>query len=720
MDLSPGEALFESRLPTFRAQGPAPLHVVHHTDARFTLDLGLTDTPTGASKEVSRQAPTTQPGPPSWATPEGQQGAPVESPGPAPTDDAAHRSLSRLQEVGCARSTADAALIEAIIDVLTAARERLLHDKGLVGVELGRGQERSLEADVRRVAVAEVGAVLGFGITESQALVGLSSAAGDLRDVVLGALRRGEVTWPMVRVFWESSSRLDESQRMLVAMSLFGKDTGLACEERLGCDGDLLGRPWGDGSYRKACEREIRACEGTDVAGERERRRRAYARRRASVRVHDDGTATLSVTGPAVTLVAVQQRIDRIARRIRASGDERNLDKLRCDTIASLLLYGTIQLPGPVDAQQHPEGARDQDGQHDPDGQCAPCDEAREAEGPHDHGASQDHGESHDADVISPEGLEEIARVVNAQPLTQVQVVVPFAVLGNALPLCVSCAGTIDPGAPPGRPPRSTGSTPTRSSPPGPPDPRPADQDPRPLDQHPNLSDVPAPRDGPRRGLVGEVLGPGSHYITPGQARELALLPGTTLHRLVVDPLDGRLVERSIATYRPDADMRRQVVAADVYSRAPGPRTGSHACELDHVTPYGWAGGETSEVNLALLGKAPHLLKTLKAWRAVMGERRDLTFTTLLGHIVRTRTHDYRQYAHLRDTEDLEDRRDLANRAVYAALAGQPEHRCRRRGDAWLSLTHTDDEGGARPGPPPRAQTLDEVLGTTSEDDGRS
>ena len=100
-----------------------------------------------------------------------------------------------------------------------------------------------------------------------------------------------------------------------------------------------------------------------------------------------------------------------------------------------------------------------------------------------------------------------------------------------------------------------------------------------------------------------------------------------------------------------------------------------------------------------------------------MGDRRDLTFTTLLDNVVRTRSHDYRQYLHVREHDDLEDRRDLANRALYAALAARPEHRFRRRVGAWLTLTHTDEAGGTRPSTPPRPEGLDEVLGTTGDDD---
>ena len=221
---------------------------------------------------------------------------------------------------------------------------------------------------------------------------------------------------------------------------------------------------------------------------------------------------------------------------------------------------------------------------------------------------------------------------------------------------------------------------------------------------------------------MAEVLGPNPFFITDGHARELALLPGTTLHRLVTDPRDGRLVERTITAYEPDTDMRRQVKAADVYSRAPGPRAWSGAGELDHVTPHGWAGGTTTETNLALLARRPHRYKTDKQWHVTIGARRDLTFTTLLGQVATTRVHDYRTYLDQRGHEDLTDqhdtdprgtaRRDAANRLLTAALADPgPDQRRRNTRRDWLHLDHTDPTTGrTRPGPHPDHPTLHDLL----------
>ena len=188
-------------------------------------------------------------------------------------------------------------------------------------------------------------------------------------------------------------------------------------------------------------------------------------------------------------------------------------------------------------------------------------------------------------------------------------------------------------------------------------------------------------------GTVAELLGLHPAFLTPGEARELALAPGTTMHRILVDPVDGRCIERTIASYRPDADMRRQIAAADVYGRGPGERTPPQRWQIDHEHEH-QDGGPTAETNLNGKGVFFHAVKTARLWSSVMNQRRDLTWTTLLKQVVTTRGHDYRQYLARLDTlapgpraraEEVTasgqdgstsaDRADLANQLLYAAIA---------------------------------------------------
>ncbi|AXH96320.1 hypothetical protein [Ornithinimicrobium avium] len=555
------------------------------------------------------------------------------------------------------RSRAEADLVVAVRGVVERVQERERERRAGRGEPL-TGGSRALSRGVRLAAIGEIEVALGFSAWEAGLLVRAATAAEPLAGMVDAALRAGETTWVQVRWFYEKTASLEDDRRLLVAAALFGDDPGLAAGDRLGPEGDLHGRAWSVPSFRAALDAEVTACRGSDVAAERAARARAYAARRTWTRVHEDGVATLSIRGPVASVLAAGQRLERGARGVRAAGDPRTLGQLGVDVGLGLLTYATVALHGCPDKQPDPAT----------DAVSADAVSGHPVSG-HPVSGGESAGGVLFEEVIAPQDMELLARVVNGLPPVALQVVLPYSTRDTGQQEAVHNR------------PHGAGQDCARRGPPG--------------------------RSG--RGRVGEVLGPNPFFVSEGHARELALMPGSTLHRLVVDPRDGRLVERTIKGYRPDADMRRQVVAADVYSRAPGAR--ARTGELDHVTPYGWAGGPTSEVNLALLAKRPHRYKTEGTWQVEIGARRDLTFTTLLGQVVTTRVHDYRTYLRRVHPDDLEDRRDLAGQLLQAALAERAGIQGRRRGDG-LTTEHTDpDTGQTRPGPRPDQPTIDDLLG---------
>ncbi|WP_151524404.1 HNH endonuclease signature motif containing protein [Serinicoccus kebangsaanensis] len=561
-------------------------------------------------------------------------------------------ALGALGVIGAARAGLDARLIEAARVVVATTGQALLAGKGFTSVdELTDARRRAWRAEAKRAACAEIEATLGLGVTETRQLVGIACAPVDVRAPVLAALDTGEITWGMVRDFWRRCAGLTSDDAALVAESLFGTDPATAAPERLTPDDALRGTPWPAADYKAALEREAVRAEGVDVQAERERRRAAYQSRRASMVVEDDGTATLTVTGPLIAMVAAHTRIERAARLLRKQGDTRTLDQLRADIASALLVHGDLPLPGARPAPATGTPATNNDAATNADAAAAETDA--------------------DATLawreLQTPDLEHIARVVTGMPTVQLQVIVPWDAL-TGTPACVhthdrTARGAIDP---------------------------------------------------PPRRDVAQLLGHHSAYLTPGHLRELALLPGTTVTRLLTDPADGRLIERTQATYRPDADMRRQVLAADVHSRAPGTRHPASGCELDHVIPWAGApdpaggpptGGPTAETNLVALDKRHHQLKTLGLATASINQLRDLTWTTLLGHTTTTRSHDHRQYtrpqpdaaprpgtppdrgapAAAQAPLDPATQRDLINHALYAALSD-------RGPDAFL--TDEDDHPG--------------------------
>ncbi|WP_161937876.1 hypothetical protein [Serinicoccus chungangensis] len=565
----------------------------------------------------------------------------------------------------------------------------LLSDKGFADVEeLTSAQRRRWRAETKRLACAELQVALGLGVKEARQMVGVACAPTTVRTVVGAALETGLASWGHVRAFWDRCGSLDADEAALVCESLFGSDADTVVAERLGPDGTVLDRPWHQAEFWAALEREAVRVEGQDVVAERERRRRARAERRVWMRVDDDSTATLAVTGPLTSLCAISRRLDLCAKALRKGGDERTLAQLRSDVAQTLLLHGHLDLPDPQDA------------------------------------------------LVSPTHGETVAQIVTAQPSICLEVVVPWDALSGH-PACAGCPGGDDP-------------PPTARQ--APPDPAAASR----------ALSPPAAAPARPRSPVGEVLGRHPAFITAGHARELALAPGTTLTRLLVDPADGRLIERSISSYRPDAAMRRQVVAADVYSRAPGSRSPALACELDHEQAWGPDGGATSEANLVLKDVRSHQLKTEGWWSSALGPRRDVRWETLLGQVEQTRGHDYRQYLPSRravadaappdgpsDTSETsvlrgpaapegehsadadvtitqDDDLDLACRALYAALAhrgvaalladpddaeGATDHDPRLSG--WITLAHRGRDGRRLGGPPEDCATVASLLGMT-------
>ncbi|SOC58069.1 HNH endonuclease signature motif containing protein [Ornithinimicrobium cerasi] len=560
-------------------------------------------------------------------------------------------ALDEMVAMARGRCAIDATMLVAVQDLLLRAGEKLLAQRGVEDVSvLSRTAHQTWRAHLKAAVAGELQVALGVGVTEARQLVSVASAPAGVRIPLVAAMRRGEVHWVMGRRFQSRTSRLDPQDAADVAAVLFGSDEARAAPERLDPDGRLLSRPWHQSEYYAALDREITRVRGRDARGERERRRVALTLRDARLDVLDDGTSTFSVRGSVATMLALNARIDGMARRCRKAGDPRSLAQLRADIAASLLLHGTVAIP-------------------DPGG--GGCDE-----------------------IVTPDDLEALAAVVNATPSGQVELVVPWdAILGRAV--CPRCDRTAVPD--------SRGGGPTSAP----------DQD---------------------VGRVGEFKGWPSAWVTPEEAREIALRPGSFFHRILTDPADGRCVERSISRYAPDAEMRRQVRAADVYGRGPGCRRPAAACELDHEQPWG-AGGETAETNLSAKALLDHFRKTKGLWTSVMGPRRDLTWTTLLGQVARTRGHDYRQYADRfermtsgapegePDMSDLADRRDLAGQILYAALVSRrPGEKVEASDDAagsedwlcvgdWGSVSYQDDTGRRRYGAPPRPTTPEELLG---------
>ena len=132
----------------------------------------------------------------------------------------------------------------------------------------------------------------------------------------------------------------------------------------------------------------------------------------------------------------------------------------------------------------------------------------------------------------------------------------------------------------------------------------------------------------------GELAGYGP--ITAEVTRRIAADPTGTWRRLVVDPVQDRLVDCDRRTYRPPADLAAFVIARDQVCCFPGCNVPARRCDLDHRVPYE-SGGATCEHNLQPLCRHHHRLKHESGWTIRRNDDGSLAWTTPSGHSYQAR-----------------------------------------------------------------------------------
>ncbi|WP_256840941.1 HNH endonuclease signature motif containing protein [Ornithinimicrobium cryptoxanthini] len=622
--------------------------------------------------------------------------------------------------------TAAAGHLESV--VLSAAKQLTwVHGKLLLGEkgatspeELSASQKEKWRSRAKSKARTDIEAGIGWGVGEVRDLVAVANAAVEVAGPVQHSLRIGESSWRLVRSYYRACTGMDHADGAAIANGFFGTDPGAAVTERLDSAGSFLGGPWRHKEFHRALKREIARVNAQDPEKQKEADSAAKANADTHLMLDENGTGTFMIGTTALEGTAINERIGAAARRARALGDPRSQRQLRCAIATALLLKGTVDLSAIPD----------------------------------------------DPDQVTIEQSEQLARVLSGLPPATLDVIVPLTTLlgtdpaGTPIPAaftarpggpgctctCTCGASTIsgaeatagsgDPPSPDlrGQPcpdpaahhhrdrpgPRPDGAPPDQHTPNHPDDPDDPDDDPDAdaddpyglVDEQIRLPDV----------GVGEVVGRDSLFLSPTQVRDLALVPGSTLYRLLTDPATGRCVERSITAYRFDAAMRAQIIAADRFCRAPGCVKPAKTSQLDHVQEYGTTGGHTCEANAMALSTTHHDKKTKKDVDAIINADRDVTWTTLLGRIYTTKAHDYNQYTKLLTAAKTQIDQEIAagatkadaiDAAIYQALSYRPpgspfESREDSPGfeddfTGWdqITLTHTGPDGqrAYRPAP---------------------
>ena len=83
--------------------------------------------------------------------------------------------------------------------------------------------------------------------------------------------------------------------------------------------------------------------------------------------------------------------------------------------------------------------------------------------------------------------------------------------------------------------------------------------------------------------------------------------------RLIIDPVNGHLLDYGHTVYRPPQELKNFLIARDKVCRFPGCSISAELCDHDHGCPYE-KGGDTSSCNCHCLCRRHHVLKTTGGW----------------------------------------------------------------------------------------------------------
>lgn len=248
------------------------------------------------------------------------------SPGNSPRD---------AQLVAAAQACVDIArwcegtLLEVCRAMALQSGELILEQWGLCAAELSTSKAQRWRTVTKSAVASELQALSGWGIQSCHDRVGLALTPAPISEPIEMALKQGWNDSRAVIDFWRKARHLDLIDAGIVARASFGPV------------------PDGDGVCQRASHSEFgqrlgKALASVDPDTHRRQRQGALDRRDSLTVVDDDGTGTLTTTGPVSKIAAAALRVDSIARKTRAAGDPRTLGQLRADLSLALLTHGVL------------------------------------------------------------------------------------------------------------------------------------------------------------------------------------------------------------------------------------------------------------------------------------------------------------------------------------------------------------------------------------------
>ena len=260
-------------------------------------------------------------------------------------DLSGEESLQVLEAVERVKGWLDAVSLDAA--------QRLHQEMTHLGWDLmpdgaSRSQITTMLAQTATMTATEIAAATGQGALECARRVSFATADPARTADLAERLRRGETSWHRVDQIHQRTSGCEESDLPTII------DRVLAPRR----DGSPCSMP----QFRRRLARQITL---HDPEAGAQARADALAERYVGLQPYPDGTAALTITGDSARAGAALQRIDAIARRIKAAGlsqhgpgtpaaQARTLANLRSDVALDLILNGQIIAPTtPVTSPEH-------------------------------------------------------------------------------------------------------------------------------------------------------------------------------------------------------------------------------------------------------------------------------------------------------------------------------------------------------------------------------
>ena len=231
----------------------------------------------------------------------------------------------------CTRALAGR-VFEAHDDLCVSAERRPRTDD-----EWDRVREEAAQA-----AASEVEAATGMGYAECRARVSFALAEEERTATVRERMHSGCLSAYRARLLFDETRHCPPAAADAIAARVLGGED---------CDG-----PISHATLRRRLRRQL-VLHDSDYP--RRVRAEAVSRRRVRSDLRPNGTGWLDITGEGERIVAARERIEAIARRLKAEGraDERAHEAICSDVALDLLLYGWVTDDEPYRSLGRPPAA---------------------------------------------------------------------------------------------------------------------------------------------------------------------------------------------------------------------------------------------------------------------------------------------------------------------------------------------------------------------------